>query len=180
MSTFTPSEPIPLLLAEAAKWTVVYASLMQGTHTLCKKSPSHGGSSMLTSIWSAFIPFFLHWWQWPFDWLLTGDAIQWYCWSDIWPASGLSWNDPCRQSVEQGTCHVQVGAGAYNSGTARRASPVASLANGTGTLHWWFSLQTLQQLWIPECSKFSQYPVDVKCSYPGWTRGAPYMAQCHH
>ena len=58
VSTFTQNEAIPLLLAEADRQTVVYASLVWGAQTSSRKISSHGGSSVWTPMRSAFFPFF--------------------------------------------------------------------------------------------------------------------------
>ena len=71
--------------------------------------------------------------------LLIGCPLeQWICcscWNDTWPANVLSSNNICRQTLEQGNCHVQVGADMCNSGTVGDASVAAFKVDGTSMLH---------------------------------------------
>ena len=71
--------------------------------------------------------------------LLIGCPLeQWIgfsCWNDTWLANVLSLNNLPRQTLGQGNCHAQVGAGICNSGTVRNASVFAFEVSGTSVLH---------------------------------------------
>ena len=62
--------------------------------------------------------------------LLIGYPLEWWIdcsyWSNTWSAKVPFLNNPCKQPVKQGNCHIQVGAGMCSSGTVKGASMAAS------------------------------------------------------
>ena len=180
VSTLTQSEAIPLLLAEAGRWTVVHMSFVWGAWTSSRKISSHGGSSRWTPTGSAFFPFLPHWKCVPFNWLSTGAVDGPFLLEQHLACQWPFLNNPCRQILQQGNCHIQVDAGMYNSGTVRIASVVASKGDGTSGLHWWFCQYTLQWLQTQWHSMHGRSPVDVKHPYHIWPWEVPSIAQCHH
>ena len=106
--------------------------------------------------------------------------IGFSCWNNTWLANVLSSNNLCRQTLRQGNCHAQLGAGMCNCGTVRDASVVAFKVDGTSVLHWWFCQRILQQLQTHQHSMNGRSPAGVRHLCLEWPWKALSVAQCHH